>query len=243
MQQHGVNFVTLVLRPLHLEEWEPLASAGLVAALLLGIGVVALAQLRSAVQPLVPDRRLSARNFLELVFGALVSLADSVLGRENRKYLPFLCSLFVYLFFMNLLGLVPGFSMPTDNPPINAGLALLVFVLYHYWGMKEVGVVSYWKHFAGPVIALAPLIFALELFSHMVRPFTLTLRLYGNMTADHTLLGVFTDLTKVGIPVIFYAMGTLVSFVQAFVFTVLTMVYIKLAVAHEESHEEGHEAH
>jgi len=88
----------------------------------------------------------------------------------------------------------------------------------------------------GPVIFIAPLFFVLEIVSHCIRPITSSLRLFGNMLADHTVLGAFTDLTKVGVPVLFYGLGTFVCFFQAFVFTLLSMVYVSLAVAHEESH-------
>jgi F-type H+-transporting ATPase subunit a len=240
--EHGVNFIEVLADGLGIKQHEPVISAIFASAILVVLGFIAAASLRRARNPLIPDQSLTLRNFFELLLGFLVGIADTALGRENRKYLPFVCTVFFYIFFMNLLGLIPGFSMPTDDIPINIGIALTVFVLYHAWGIKEVGLGNYLKHFAGPVIYLAPFIFALELFSHSVRPLTLTLRLFGNMTADHTILAVFTDLTKVGIPVIFYGMGTFVSFVQAFVFTVLAMVYINLAVTHEDhgAHEAGH---
>ena len=180
----------------------------------------------------------------------VVKLGDQVMGKENRRYLPFLASIFVFLLAMNFIGLIPGLSSPSDHPGMNLGLALIVFLSYHVWGIRELGFGKYLKHFCGPVDIhwgfwlAAPFFVALEAFSHCVRPLTLTVRLFGNMTADHAVLSAFTDLTRgawIPVPVIFYMFGALVCFIQAFVFTVLTMVYIRLAVSHGEGHAE--EAH
>jgi F-type H+-transporting ATPase subunit a len=129
------------------------------------------------------------------------------------------------------MGLLPGFSPPTTNFNVTLALGLLSFTAYNVFGFKEQGL-GYLKHFVGPMLWLAPLMIPLELISNFVRPFSLALRLLGNMTGDHTVLEIFTDLTKVIIPVIFYGLGTFVSFVQAFVFTLLSMVYVSLAVTH-----------
>ena len=135
----------------------------------------------------------------------------------------------------NLLGLVPGFGPPTSDFDITFALGVVSFVVFNYYGFKEQGM-GYLKHFAGPMLALAPLIFTLEIIGVFVRPVSLGLRLFGNMSGDHLVLEIFTDLTKVGVPVIFYFLGTLVSGVQAFVFTLLTLIYIALSVAHDEGH-------
>lgn len=237
---HGINFVRMAADGVHLGDYEPLISALLVGGALIFAGSVAVSAMRSAPHPLVPDKKLSSRTVFEGIGELVTALSDSVMGRENRKYLPFLCVLFTYILAMNLLGLIPGFAMPTSQIPINASIAVIVFVLYHYWGMREQGVLTYLKHFGGPVLLLWPLIFCVELVSNVIRPVTLTLRLFGNMQGDHAVFGVFVNLTKIGVPVAFYIMGTLVSVIQAFVFTVLTMVYIKLAVSHGDSHEEAH---
>jgi F-type H+-transporting ATPase subunit a len=133
--------------------------------------------------------------------------------------------------------LIPGFSPPTTNFNVTFALGLFSFVAYNFFGFKEQGA-SYLKHFVGPMIWLAPLMIPLELISNLVRPFSLALRLLGNMTGDHAVLEIFTDMTKVIIPVLFYGLGAFVSLVQAFVFTLLSLVYVSLAVTHhgEESH-------
>ena len=113
------------------------------------------------------------------------------------------------------------------------------FLAFNYYGFKVQGI-GYLKHFAGPILWLAPLMFALELVGTLVRPVSLGLRLFGNLFGDHLVLEIFTGLTKVGVPVVFYMLGTLVSVIQAFVFTLLSMIYIALAVAH---HDEEHVEH
>lgn len=229
---HGINFVELISGP----EGESLASALLVVIVVATSGFIARKKLSSAANPLVPDSNLSMRNIFELLSLFILKLADTVMGENNRKYLPFLATLFTYLLSMNLLGLIPGFSMPTDSLTINLGIALTVFILYNTWGIREVGPVAYFKHLLGPIWLIAPLMLVIELISHVVRPLSLSLRLFGNMTGDHIVLSVFTDLTKFGVPVVFYGLGTFVCMMQAFVFTLLTMIYIRFAITHEEAH-------
>lgn len=230
--QHGVNFAEVLVGPSH----EGLASAAFVAVVLIVVAFLARNRLEQHPTPLIPDSRLTLKNLMELITVFLVRLGDNVMGHHNRKYLPFIGTVFIYLLCMNLLGLIPGLSMPTDSITINLGIALSVFVLYNFWGIREVGVVNYLKHLWGPIWWIGPLLFPVELISHVVRPLSLSLRLYGNMTGDHMVLSIFTDLTKFLVPVVFYGLGTFVCFMQAFVFTLLTMVYIRFAVAHEEAH-------
>lgn len=229
---HALNFIEVIVGA----ENRVLATASLVAAGLVLLAFVARKRLDTARNPIIPDDKLTARNFAELVVTFILNLGDNVMGKENRKYLPFVGTLFFYIAVMNLIGLIPGFLMPTDTLEFNLGIGFSVFVLYNIWGIQAVGLVNYVKHLFGPVVALAPLIFVIELVSHAVRPVALSLRLFGNMLGDHLVLGISTDLTKIVIPVIFYFLGTFVCLIQAFVFTLLTMVYIRMAVAHDEDH-------
>lgn len=229
---HGVNFVELAVG----SDIENLVSAAIVAVAISALGLVAASHLKAHKNPIVPDSTLTTRNFFELLSSFMVRLGDMVMGPENRKYLPFVATIFFYILSMNLFGLIPGLSMPTDSFTVNFGIALIIFSLYHVWGVREVGIVSYVKHFFGPVIFIAPLMLVIEIISHIVRPISLSLRLFGNMTGDHVVLSVFTALTEniyVPIPVIFYGLGTFVCFMQAFVFSLLSMIYIRFAVAHE----------
>lgn len=242
---HGLNFVEALVGSDYETIGSALVATGLISVIVLvGKSVVtkALAKSHTDSNALVPDSKLSCHAFLDVLISFLRSLSDSVMGRENRKHLPFVGSLFFFLFFMNLLGLIPGFSAPTDSLVFNLGVAAVVFLYYNFWGLKEVGLKNYLKHMWGPIWWAGFLLFPIELISHFVRPLSLSLRLFGNMTGDHIVLSVFTDLTKVIIPVIFYGLGTFVCFMQAFVFTLLTMVYIRFAVAHEHD-EHGHDEH
>lgn len=245
----GYNFIEQLVPaadPATVEHHVTLVSVLVVAVGLLLAGVAARARLRSAPNALIPEKRLTLRTFFELLTQFIVDLGDSTMGKENRRYLPFVATLFIFILSMNMLGLVPGFVMPTHRVAINAGLALLVFFFYNFWGIREVGIVAYLKHLWGPIFFVGFLLFPIEIISHLIRPLSLTLRLFGNMTGDHMVLGVFTDLTRniyaggvfipVPAPVIFYFLGTVVCFIQAFVFTLLTMIYIRLAVAHDEEH-------
>lgn len=217
----------------HVPGLEPhTATAFLVMIGLVLFALRARAQLAGAADPTVPDAGLSARNLAEVVTEMIHNLAESIIGHGAEKYVPFFGSLFIFILASNLVGLLPGFTPPTDNFNITLALGVISFAVYNYYGVREHGA-KYLKQFMGPLLLLAPLMIIVELFSHLFRPASLAIRLYGNMFADHLLLGIFTDLTKVAVPVIFYLLGTFVSLVQALVFTLLSMVYVGLAVSHD----------
>lgn len=181
----------------------------------------------------VPESKLTFRNFFDLIAEKLYGLCESVMGEHATEvYFPVVATLFLFIFFSNFLGLIPGILPPTDNINVTMAAGVFVFLYYNYRGFRENGF-GYLKHFFGPVWYLAPLMFVIEVVSHIFRPVSLALRLRGNMMGDHAVLGVFLSLTPYGIPVIFYGLGLFVSFVQAFVFCLLTMVYINLSTAHD----------
>ena len=182
---------------------------------------------------LVPEKRGSLVHFFDLVVERLLQLSESVMGEEGKKFFPLIGALFIYILVSNLLGLIPGFLPPTNNLNTNFACALTVFIFYNYQGFRAHGL-KYLKHFMGPVWWLAPIMMVIELVSHLVRPVSLSVRLFGNINGDHLVLGIFSGLIPIGIPVIFLFLGLFVSLVQAFVFTLLSMVYISLATAHEE---------
>ena len=229
--EHPVTWTGLLHIP---PIWASVVTGLFVISILLVLALRA----RSAVSSegaIVPDGTLTPRNLYELLVESLGSLSEQVVGHGSAVYVPIFCSFFIFILASNLLGLVPGFSPPTSDFDITLALGICSFLIFNYYGFKVQGM-GYLKHFAGPMLALAPLIFTLEIIGVIVRPFSLGLRLFGNMFGDHLVLEIFTDLTKVGIPVIFYFLGTLVSCIQAFVFTLLTMIYIALSVAHDEGH-------
>lgn len=219
-------------------------GAAFVAVLLILLAMRANKQLLSAKDPAVPDRTMTARNFMEIFVEMFGDLADGVIGHGGRKYAHVYGAFFLFILFSNFLGLVPGFNPPTSNLNVTLGLGLCSFVLFNYYGVKAQGAGPYLKHFMGPVLFVAPLIFILEVIGALIRPVTLGLRLAANMSADHLVIGIFTDLTKLLVPVVFYMLGALVCVLQAFVFTLLSMIYVSLAVSHhDESHGHAEQAH
>jgi len=191
------------------------------------IGRIALGRGEAAIQP---AGTFSIKGFFEAFTEFINGLVRMILGPHGKHFVPLFGAIFFYILFSNLFGLLPGMSASTAN--INTALAvgLFSFVAYNVIGLKHAGL-SYLKHFMGPVWWMAPILLPIELISNFVRPLSLGIRLSVNMTADHTILGTFIDLTKVIVPVIFYGLGTFVSLVQAFVFTMLSMVYVMMATA------------
>jgi len=207
-------------------------TALLVMTLLLVLACLARRSLLQSTDPVVPEDGVSIRNVFELLVELIVGLSDGIIGLKGRKYVHLFGSFFIFILTANLFGLLPGFSPPTNNLNTTLGLGLVSFCAYHYFGMREHGA-GYIKQFLGPMLVLAPFFLVLEGISHLVRPFSLALRLFGNMFGDHLVVEIFTDLTKVGVPVLFYILGALVSVIQAFVFTLLSVIYVAMAISHE----------
>ena len=185
----------------------------------------------------IPSEKLTPRNFLELLLEGLVSLMRQTIGPEWPRFVPLVGTLGLFILISNLMGLIPGFTGPTSYVETNLSWAVLSFVAYNYAGMKHHGVGRYLAHFAGPIWWLAPLMFPIEIFSHVVRIMSLTIRLTANMFADHTLVALFLSFglgLNFIIPWVFMGLGVFVSFLQAFIFSFLTIVYIGLAL--EEAH-------
>ena len=216
--------------------------------------------LARAQDPTVPEEKVGARNIAEVLLEyVVVRQSDAIIGKAGRKYVPYFASFFFFILFSNLMGLLPGFIPPTGNLNTTLGLALVSFIGYNVIGVREQGM-SYFKHFMGPMthlpgeriiskLAFVPVLLIsvvffviLELFSHGFRPVSLSLRLFGNMMGDHEVIGAFIGLTKLVVPVAFYVMGTLVSVIQAFVFMLLSMIYVALAVSPGHDEEHGHES-
>ena len=192
---------------------------------------------------LIPPSKLTLRNLFEMLCDAIFSTALGVMGEKNaRRYFPIIGTIAIFIFFCNALALIPGFAPPTATLKTNLALALTVFFLTHYFGIRENGL-AYFKHFMGPVIYLAPLFVLIEIVSHLARPVSLSLRLLGNMAADHKVVAAFFALVPLLLPVPFLILGVLVVIIQTLVFTLLTMVYIQGAVAHEHGDDHAHEGH
>jgi F-type H+-transporting ATPase subunit a len=212
----------------------PIYAAVAIAVLLVLVSVITVSSKKTE-DMVIPDPSFTMRNFFELILSFLVGIGEDILGHQAKKYMPLLGSCFLFILFMNLLGLVPGFLPPTDKMNITIGLALVIFLSTHFFGVKENGV-AYFKHFLGPYMPLAPLMLPIEIISHLARPMSLSLRLFGNISGDHAVVAGFMALVPFVVPSIFMGLGVFVSFMQAFVFTILSMIYIAGAVVHEEEH-------
>lgn len=191
--------------------------------------LVAWRHLRDTQRRLIPDDKPSLANVFEVLIDAIQKTMEGAMGPGAGRHLPLVAALFIYILVCNLLGVIPGFVPPTDNINTNLACAIVVFVYYNVAGIKSQGFKRYLKHMAGPIIWLAPLMFAIELVSQLVRPVSLSVRLFGNITGDHVVLGIFSSLVPILVPVIFMALAIFVAFIQAFVFTLLSVVYISLA--------------
>jgi len=159
--------------------------------------------------------------------------AEPILGHDTGQFQAFATCIFLFVLLNNLLGLIPGIPAPTTSPVVPLGIAVPTFLLYNFMGLKRNGPIGYLKHFCGPMPALAPLMFPIEIVSHLARVMSLTIRLYANMFAGDLVTLVFFSLIPVAIPCVFLGLHLFVSLVQAFVFTLLAMIYLSLAVAHE----------
>ncbi len=181
----------------------------------------------------VPNKRQS---LLEVIIQAFEGQLVEIIGDKGRQYLPLIATIGLFIFFCNLIGLVPGFMSPTSKLTVTAACALVVFFYYHWQGIKAQGPVSYLKHFFGPIPALAPLLLPIEIISHFSRVVSLSIRLFGNIFAEELLIVVMASIIPFFLPLPFMAVAIFTSLIQAFVFVLLACIYIAGAVAHEEEH-------
>ena len=168
----------------------------------------------------------------ELIYEFVHASAEEVVGHGGAKYTAFFGTIFLFILFMNVLGLIPGFESPTASPQVPLGLAVATFLFYHATGLRAQGG-GYIKQFLGPMLLLAPLMLPIEIISHFARPLSLTVRLFANMFAGDQVYLTFLGLTKLVIPVIFLGLHLFVSVLQAYIFMLLAMVYVGGAVSHE----------
>jgi F-type H+-transporting ATPase subunit a len=183
------------------------------------------------------------QNFIELLVETLYGIPEMVMGPRGRQYAPFICTFFLYILLMNLLGLVPPFKAGTASLSITVGLAVAAFLATQYYGFKAHGI-RYLLHFLGPVWWMAPFLVFLELLSEFIRPVSLSFRLYGNIYGEEQVVSALA--TNLGVPGPFFAvlllpLEVLTSVLQALVFTLLVSVYISLATEKHGEHEEASE--
>jgi len=198
----------------------------LIAALLLAFFVMV--RLTLSVEKPAP-----VQQFAEMIHEFVGGQADQIIGHGYERFQSFVTIVFLFILSCNLIGLIPGVNSPTELETVTLALATATFLYFNFYGFKEQGVVGYLKHFAGPVWWLAWLMFPIEIVSNVARVMSLSVRLYANMFAGGLVTLVFFSLIPVGVPVAFLALHLMVSVIQAFVFMLLVMIYLALAVQHE----------
>ncbi len=217
-----------------------LASAIVITLALLGRLALERQLAKPGIEKYFARPRLDVLTGFEVFATALISLMSDMFERKDiKKFFPFVASLFVYLLANNLFSLVPGFAPATDNINASFGIALVVAGVFLFVGLVR-DAKSFIAHMWGPVFVVGFLLFPVELLSLAFRPVTLSLRITGNMFGDHTVFGVISGLAPAVVPVGVLGLALFVSFMQAFIFTLLTTMYISMAVPH---HDDDHEAH
>ncbi|HEU5074404.1 MAG TPA: F0F1 ATP synthase subunit A [Polyangiaceae bacterium] len=213
--------------------FEPLIVSLFVAVILIVLGGITRSSLADPDKAVIPEERLTIRTFMEAFLGYFYDLAKSVMDAERaKKYFPLIGTSALFVFFANVMALIPGAPVATSNLNITMGCAAVVFVAFNVYGLKEQGW-GYVKHLAGPAWYLAWLVFPIELISLCVRPITLAVRLMLNMAVDHLILGIFLALAGLLIPLPVMILGCLIILIQTLVFSLLTCIYIGLATEHE----------
>jgi len=204
----------------------------LVMVLIVAVLVVVLLGLVSRKPALVPRAR---QNIAEMIVQMFEGIIVDIIGPEGRKYLPVIGTVGIFIFSCNMIGLIPGFMSPTSRLNVTVGCALVVFFYYHAQGVKAQGL-KYFKHFLGPIPVLAPLMIPIEIISHFSRPVSLSMRLFCNIFAEELLILIMASIIPFFLPLPFMAVAIFTSAIQAFVFVLLSCIYLSGAVAHEEEH-------
>jgi len=221
--EHPVIFLELAAKGAGLNIPNEVLFAWLTMALLFGLGLITTRSLQMAPGGL--------QNFFEFIIGGLENFVVETMGEDGRKVVPVLMGIFLFILTCNFMGMVPGFDSATNSVNTNAAMAIFVFLYYNYWGIRNWGF-GYIKHFMGPMPALAPMMIILEFISHLARPLSLTLRLFGNIRGEELVLILLFMLAPVISTFPIYFLFMLSDFIQAFVFFMLTMVYLKGAFDH-----------
>jgi F-type H+-transporting ATPase subunit a len=215
---------------------EPIFASLLVIAVVVILAAGVRGEFKNLEASVVPDDTLTTRTFFEAFVGYFYNMAKDVMGQKNAKrYFPIIGGSALFIFFSNASALIPGLNPPTSSLNVTFGCSFFVFLAFNYYGIKENGW-GYVKHFAGPVLPLAPLIFIIEIISTIVRPITLAVRLMVNMAVDHLIGAIFLGMVAVLVPVPLMFLGIIVILVQTLVFCLLTSIYIGLATEHAEHH-------
>ncbi|HEY6766298.1 MAG TPA: F0F1 ATP synthase subunit A [Candidatus Sulfotelmatobacter sp.] len=224
--------VTALLRTLHIEPRHPAAPIPNSLAMEVLVFLFLIALFLMVRSQLSVDRPGGLQHMFEGVEGFIQGQSNEIIGHHSEGYTAFLAALGFFILFCNLIGVIPGFESPTAVPVVPLGCALCAFFYYQAQGFKHAGI-GYLKHFAGPMLALAPLMIPIEIISHLARVLSLTIRLFANMFAGDMVTLVFFSLVPVGIPIAFLGLHIGVSLLQTYIFVLLTTVYLQGAVSDE----------
>lgn len=182
------------------------------------------------------DRPGKFQHIFEMMFEFLRGQTDDIVGHGGRRYMAFFGTIFIFILFGNLIGVIPTFESPTMFAAVPLGCALAAFAYYNFVGARSQGIFHYLKHFAGPLPLLAPLMFPIEIISNVARPLSLTVRLFANMFAGEQVTLAFMSIMPLVLPLPFMALHVFVGFLQAYVFALLTMVYVGDVLPHHNEH-------
>jgi len=215
----------------HAQEWIILSHYALALIIIFVVSIIATRKLQ-----LVPT---GTQNVMEAFVGGIIAIGKDSMGEKNsRIYMPLIGSFALVIFVSNMMGVIPGFEAPTSNLNFTLSLALIVFVYYNYLGIKKNGFINYFKHFMGPLPILAPLMFPIEIISHFARIISLSFRLFGSVRGDDMFLMVLLLLMPwfIPVPVVGFFLLAVMGLLQAFIFSILTYVYIAGSIMLEEEH-------
>ncbi len=179
------------------------------------------------------DKPGKLQQTFELIYDFVHGQADDMVGHDGHKHITLFGTFFIFVLLCNLIGIIPGLESPTQVVYVPAGCAIIAFIYYNFVGIMKNGPIKYLAHFAGPIWWMAPLMFIIEIISHLARPLSLTIRLFANMYAGEQVTLVFLSLTYFIAPVLFMGLHVFVSLLQAYIFMLLTMMYVGGAVAEE----------
>jgi F-type H+-transporting ATPase subunit a len=227
------HLATQVLHAVHVQPYNPQApitEGFAMEILVLGLLVIFFVLVRISLNVENPG---PIQQLAEMLHGFVSGQADSIIGPGAQRYVMFTTVVLVFVLLSNLLGMVPGLVAPTSKPTVPLGIALLCFLYYHYHGLREQGPWGYFKHFLGPIWWISWMMLPIEIISHLARILSLTVRLYANMFAGEMVTLVFFSLVPIAIPVVFMGLHLGVALIQAYIFMLLTMIYVSQAVAHD----------
>jgi F-type H+-transporting ATPase subunit a len=233
LNKHFGNLATQVLHAVHVQPYNPQAPITETFAmeiLVLGLLFIFFVLVRISLNVENPG---TIQQLAEMLHGFVSDQADSIIGPGAQRYVMFTTCVLMFILLSNLLGLFPGLIAPTSVATVPLGVALLCFCYYHYYGVREQGLFRYLKHFLGPIWWVSWMMLPIEVISHFARILSLTVRLYANMFAGEMVTLVFFSLVPIGVPLAFMSLHLMVALIQAYIFMLLTMIYVSQAVAHE----------